>query len=105
MDFREAAQETKKVVEEIEAKRGRKWDNKTRFMDLVEEIGELSNAILSETGDKNMKRKKADIVDSICDVLFDLLILAGSYGIDLNREYPKVLEQIKERCMAGEFVD
>ncbi len=105
MDLNEAVEKTKKVVAEIEEKRGKKWDSKTRFIDLVEEVGELANALILEHGDKPEKVRRAELADSVCDILFDLLMLADAYGIDLNKEYPKVLDHIRKRNRAGQFVD
>jgi len=105
MDLNEAMKKTKKVVEEIEEKRGRKWDTKTRFIDLVEEVGELANALILEHGNKPERARRAELVDSVCDVLFDLLILAEMYNIDLDKEYPKVLDHIRKRNEEGQFVD
>ncbi len=104
MDLNEAVRETKKVCSSIPTPKGKGWDAKTRFIDLVEEVGELANAIMLEHGDKAEKRRKAELIDSVCDTLFDLLMLADAYGIDLDKEYPKVLEQITNRVKDGGFV-
>ncbi len=105
MELNEAVTQAKKVVESIPTKSGKNWDKKTRFIDLVEEVGELANAILLEEGDKFETRRRAELIDSICDVLMDILLLAGDYGIDLDKEYSKVLEDIEKRNKKGEFVD
>lgn len=105
MDLNEAVKETRKVSDAIPTKSGKDWDIKTRFLDLVEEVGELANALLLEHEDKAEKRRRAELVDSICDVLFDVLMLADAYGINLDKEYPKVLEHIGKRAESGGFVD
>lgn len=74
-------------------------------VDLMEEAGELANSILVKEGFKNKKRAKADLVDSICDIIFDLYMIAEHYGVDVEKEYLKVLEQLKERIKKGEFKD
>jgi NTP pyrophosphatase (non-canonical NTP hydrolase) len=104
MDLNEAIKETKKVCSSIPTPNGKEWDAKTRFIDLVEEVGELANALLLEHGDKSEKRRRAELVDSVCDVLFDVLMLADAYGIDLDKEYPKVLEHLRQRAEKGGFV-
>ncbi len=104
MDLSEAVKETKKVSDAILAISGKDWDAKTRFIDLVEEVGELANALLLEHGDKAEKRRRSELIDSVCDVLFDVLMLADAYGIDLNKEYPKVLEHLRQRAEKGGFV-
>ncbi len=94
---------TKKVLQEFEKTRAKKWTPEVMALDLVEEVGELANSILVKEGFKNKKRAKADLVDSVCYVLFDLYMIAEHYGIDVEKEYLKVLEQLKERIKDGEF--
>jgi len=53
------------------------------MIDLMEEVGELSNAILVQEKFKSEKRKKADLKDSVADVLFDLILIANYYKNEL----------------------
>jgi NTP pyrophosphatase (non-canonical NTP hydrolase) len=101
VDFEEATKMTLEVVREI--RKDLHWDSKERFMNLVEEVGELANAILCREKRKGAKRRRSDLADSIGDILFNLLILAKHYGVDLNKEYPKVLEDLKKRSKNGDF--
>lgn len=103
MDLNGAVRETAKVSDEIVKSDGQRWDGKLRFIDLVEEVGELANAIMAEHGHKNPKRRKSEVADSICDILFSLLLFAHAYGIDLEKEYAGVLERIRERNRKGDF--
>ena len=80
-----------------------KWTIHNRFMELVEEVGELGNAIQTDEGFKSKKRKKSELVDSVCDVLFEIFSIAAHYKVDLDKEYPKVLKFIDDRRKAGEF--
>jgi NTP pyrophosphatase (non-canonical NTP hydrolase) len=105
MDLNEAVRRTEEVAEAIERKRGKRWDAKTRLIDLMEEAGELANAVLVEQGNKPLRRKKSDLVDSVCDVLFAVFMMANVYDIDLEKEYLKVLDHIKERDRKGDFRD
>jgi len=83
----------------------KEFDKKTRFIDLVEEIGELANAILIAEKDKPKNRafQLDGLKDSLCDVLADILLLASDYNIDLDIEYQKMLQQLEERITKGEF--
>jgi len=82
---------------------GSKMGIEARVLDLVEEVGELANAVLVEEGHKG--RKKADLADSLADVLYDLILVAEHYGIDLKKEYGNMLEELKKRAERGEFKD
>lgn len=80
-----------------------KWTIHNRFMELVEEVGELGNAIQTDEGFKSKNRKKSELVDSVCDVLFEVFNIAAHYKVDLDEEYPKVLKFIDDRRKSGEF--
>jgi len=92
---------TKKVADAMPNKNN--WTIHTRLVELMEEVGELANAIQTDEGFKSKKRKKSEVVDSVCDTLFELLLIADHYKIDLDKEYPAVLKQIDDRRKSGEF--
>lgn len=101
LTLNEAVEETKKVTSQMPD--NNTWSIHTRFVELVEEVGELANAIQTHEGFKSKKRKKSDLTNSVCDVLFELLSIAAHYKIDLDKEYPEVLKEIDQRRKAGEF--
>ncbi len=92
---------TSKVLSKMPDNGG--WTIHNRLAELMEEVGELANAIQTDEGFKSKKRKKSDLVDSVCDVLFEVFGIAAHYKVDLDKEYPKVLKQINERRKSGEF--
>ena len=100
MKLNEAVRKTRRVVDKMPPP---KWSIYQRFNDLVEEVGELANAIQVKEGWKSRKRSKAEIVDSVCDCLYSILCIAAIYDIDLDKEYQKVLNEIDERRRKGEF--
>ena len=100
MRLNEAVKETSRVKDQMP---GKPWDIYQRFNDLVEEVGELANAIQVKEGWKSKKRAKADLVNSICDVLYSIILVADHYKIDLDKEYPKVLKEIEGRINKGDF--
>jgi len=101
MRLNEAVKETQKASQKMPG--NKQWTAHTRFVELVEEVGELANAIQTDEGYKTRKRKKSEIIDSVCDVLWEILLIAGIYRIDLDIEYPEVLKQIDARRKKGEF--
>jgi NTP pyrophosphatase (non-canonical NTP hydrolase) len=79
-----------------------------RLLDAVEEMGELAQAILmveniKTTNDPTKQRTVADVADALCDVLFDLVILADDYHIDYENEYQDMLTRLQTRLNKGEF--
>lgn len=100
MKLSEAVSRTKEVSNNMP---GEKWGIYPRFNDLVEEVGELANAIQVKEGWKTKNRAKSELIDSVCDVLYSVLCIAAIYDIDLDQEYPKVLEHIDNRRRDGDF--
>src|SRR4030042_1091249 len=94
MNLRQLTAITKKVTKKFP---GKQWKSEVRTLDLVEEVGELCNAILVEEGHKGRKRAKAELSDSVVDVLFDLLLIADLYKIDIDKEYSKMIKEIMKR--------
>lgn len=100
MNLNQAVTKTKEVSDSMP---GKKWGIYQRYNDLVEEVGELANAIQVKEGWKSKNRSKAELVDSVCDVLYSVFCVAAIYGVDLDQEYPKVLDQIDSRRKNGDF--
>lgn len=65
----------------------------------------MANAILIEEKKKPKRglHPGNSVADALCDLLFDLLLLADLYGIDLEKEYPDMLKRLEERIKNGEF--
>jgi NTP pyrophosphatase (non-canonical NTP hydrolase) len=72
----------------------------TIFAKLVEEIGELSEAILTKD---NLQRKdklqnpKSTIGDELADVILATMLLARELNIDIDEELKQKIKKIKER--------
>jgi NTP pyrophosphatase (non-canonical NTP hydrolase) len=92
--------QTKNLVKKFP---GPHWNPEVRFVDLVEEIGELANAILVKENHKSKKRQRAELADSLCDCLFNIFMLAEHYKIDLDQEYQQIMKQVSERIKKGDF--
>lgn len=101
MDLGQLTDKTIKVTKKFPVK----WNKRTRFIDLVEEIGEIANAILVKEKQKPKATLHRDnsLPDALSDTLYDLLMLAYAYGIDLEKEYLKMLKRLEKRIKAGEF--
>ncbi|RLJ03985.1 MAG: hypothetical protein DRP18_05310 [Candidatus Aenigmatarchaeota archaeon] len=105
MDFEEMREKTLETLEKLKKSGAKDWEPEVRFIQLVEEIGELANALLAENGHKPQKTKIFDLGDSFADVLFNLIILADKTGTDLEKEYEKMLKSLEKRIKKGEFKD
>lgn len=101
LTLNQAIKETIKVALKMPKKK--EWRVHNNFAAMVEEVGELGNAIQVKEGFKSKKRKKSEIADSLCDILYELFRIAKWYEVDLDKEYLLVLKQIDDRRKRGEF--
>lgn len=84
------------------------YDKRDYMIDLAEEVGELAQAVLivekrKITNDPAKKRTVEDIADGLCDVMYDVIMLAERYGIELDEEYEEMLSRLEKRLEGGEF--
>lgn len=96
----------KKIINkvlEISKKFPKPLTKEERFIQLVEEVGELANAIAITEGHKSEKCARADLNDSFADVFFDLILLANLYEVDLEKETEAMLKRLDKRIKDQEF--
>lgn len=84
------------------------FDKVQLLADLTEEVGELAQAILITekiklTKDPVKQRSVEDVANALGDIMFDLLVMADKYGLDMEAEYVKVMEELNSRISQGEF--
>jgi NTP pyrophosphatase (non-canonical NTP hydrolase) len=101
--------ELKKLINktlEVRDRFGNKLGRKNRFIDLVEEVGELANAMLlydKVKPDRHKKGTKDEIADSLVDVIYNVILLADHYKINLDKEYLKMLKDLQKRANMNEI--
>lgn len=105
MDFAELVNETLEINNKFENKLGKQG----RMLDLVEEVGELANAMLmvdgnKQSGNPDRQRTKEDIADALADIFFDIIILAKHYEVDLGNEYKTMLARMRVRFTDKDLV-
>ena len=75
------------------------WPPLANLARLVEEVGELAREINHRFGTKPKRPEESDseLELELGDVLFVLITLANSQGIDLDRAFERVLSKYEER--------
>jgi len=104
MDFQDLITRTL----ELNAKFKTEFSDHGRALSLVSEVGELADAIVEfddgkAKGNRNPKGKE-EIADALADILYNLIVLAKHYEVDLPNEYQKVLSDVKKRFEEREFI-
>lgn len=104
MDFDQLIEKTKKIDRMFK----KRLDKRDRMLDMVEEVGELAQAMLvmekrKITNDPAKRRTKKRLADALADVLYDLILISEDYQVDLGAEYRKMLVELEKRIKKGEF--
>jgi NTP pyrophosphatase (non-canonical NTP hydrolase) len=68
---------------------------------LMEEVGEMAEAIRKMSGNKENKDIKTDIEKELGDIFLSLLTLAIRYNVDLESAFEKTKQSILKRYMDG----
>lgn len=74
-------------------------DEKLELIFLMEEIGELAEAIRKTSGQKDNKDIDVDLEKEIGDILLSLVTLAIRYDVDLESAFEKVKKDVEKRYM------
>lgn len=105
-DFKDLVEETRSLHRKFKSP----FDKRDRVLDLVEEVGELANAVLIVEKRKTItahhprkNKTKADVADALSDILFNVILLADDYDVDLLLDYERMLADLKRRLERGEF--
>jgi NTP pyrophosphatase (non-canonical NTP hydrolase) len=71
----------------------------TNLVRLAEEVGELAREINHRFGEKTKKRDEAEgsIAMELADVLFVVICLANSQGIDLDDAFAQMMRKVTAR--------
>jgi NTP pyrophosphatase (non-canonical NTP hydrolase) len=71
----------------------------TNLVRLAEEVGELAREINHRFGEKTKKRDEAEgsIAMELADVLFVVICLANSQGIDLDEAFAQMMRKVTAR--------
>ena len=72
---------------------------KDELLFLMEEVGEMAEAIRKMKGKKENKEFKADLEKEIGDIFLSLLTLAIRYEIDIEQAFDKTKQSIIKRYM------
>jgi NTP pyrophosphatase (non-canonical NTP hydrolase) len=89
----------KKVDDWIKTNTPGYWKLLSQMARLTEEVGELAREINHRYGEKTKKstEEEKEMVSEIGDVLYILICIANSTGVDLGDAFTRVLEKYEKR--------
>lgn len=96
-----------KITKEWVNQKGFKWTSYAEYCHLVEEIGELGEALTVQHGERQAgsgsqgHADHSDMDEEIGDVLFSTIVMANRYNIDIEKCFNNTIKRydkkIKER--------
>jgi NTP pyrophosphatase (non-canonical NTP hydrolase) len=79
----------------------KKPDPHLQLLYMIEEFGEVAEAIRKNQGDKKRKDVSVDLEGELGDLLITICTLANTYGVDLEKSASKAQAKITKRHQAG----
>lgn len=84
--------------------KGFKWSPYANYCHLVEEVGELGEALVVKQGEREagegarMCADHSDMEEEIGDVIFSAIVLANMYGIDLDHCFERTFARYDKKA-------
>ena len=99
MEIKEAQEKVSKIVEDYHKKHKEDYKDTKEiiFIHLVEEIGEIAREIYNEKSKWRGEFNKEKLAEEIADSLVHLFRLSEEYDINIEKEFNKKIEKLKER--------
>lgn len=75
------------------------WHPLSQLARIIEEVGEVARILNHQYGDKPKKSDEvhAELADEIADVMYSLICLANTHGIDLDSALQKSIDKLETR--------
>lgn len=77
--------------------RGATWNEQQLMAGFVGDVGDLSKIIMAKHGLRAMDNVDARLSHELSDCLWSVLVLANKYGIDLQKEFLKTMNELNKR--------
>ncbi len=101
MEFKnliERAMEIKGKYEKLEIKNyGRKRNRIEQMAGFTTDVGELTELVMSKEGVRKIDDADKKLAHELSDCLWCVLILAQEYGVDIEKEFMKTMDELEKR--------
>ena len=85
------------IIEKYNIKHNEKHDKNIIFYHLIEEIGELARQLHNEKDNWRGDFDKENFDEELIDILFFLLVLAKDYNVEIEEQFNKKINKLKEK--------
>lgn len=98
MEFKQLikrAVDTRKRYAELEKKRyGRSWSREELMLGFVGDVGDLAKLVQAKEDVRQIDNVDDKLAHELCDCLWSVLVLANEYGVNLDKHFEHVMDQI-----------
>lgn len=92
------ASEIKKMYSKMEMEKfGKEWSNAQVMQGFVGDVGDLMKLVMAKEGIREIVDADKKLGHELADCLYSILILADRYGIDIEKEFLKTMNELEER--------
>ncbi len=94
----EAAVRVREKYNQLNArKHGGAWDGDKLMAGFVGDVGDLSKIIMAKSGYRAMDDVDSKLEHELADCLWSILVLANYYGVDLENQFMKSMQELEVR--------
>ena len=97
MKIKEAQEKAWKIVEDYNKKHNLKHNKDTAFLHLIEEVGEVARELYNEKNNWRREFNKEKFSKEVIDVIYQALILATDYDIDVEKVLEEKMQEFRTR--------
>jgi NTP pyrophosphatase (non-canonical NTP hydrolase) len=97
-DLSTRAQAIRQKYNELNAASGRDaWGGKEYAMGLVGDVGDLLKIVMAKENLRDMDDIDTKLAHELSDCLWSVFVLAAHYGVDLEKEFLRTMDQLEQR--------
>lgn len=74
---------------------GRTWTREEIMQGFVVDVGDLMKLIMAKAGARRVDEVDAKLAHELSDCLWSVLVLARLYGVDLEKEFLKTMDELE----------
>lgn len=101
-DLVNRALEIRKKYEQLEKQNyGREWNNEEIALGFVGDMGDLVKLVQGKEGVRPVEDLDQKLAHELSDCLWSVIVLSAKYGVDLESEFTKTMDQLDKRIEKG----
>ncbi len=99
-DLQKRAAEIRQKYAELNLKDGHdKWAGKEYMMGFVGDVGDLAKLVMAKENLRHIDDTDNKLAHELSDCLWSILVLAEYYGVDLQQEFVKTMDDLEQRIV------